>query len=1094
MAELNPKPFLAESGFLSRVFKGAPAYYAKPDLQQYFDSLEHNLDKHNKVVLGDAVGRVVLLPDSSWNIDKSIYNLHLGVTDPLVLEVGKFKVTFVGGSLDHVDSLVFDGTNLVQPTEPATPPTILENQITNVLLLAKERTITFADDPYKGGIIGPGIPAPLESSDVIEYYDFSLGVFKGLDIPETSNGKLVVCVVAQFTFYFDGFWKPLLIQNFRTNHTNMDISGNKRFPVLNKVLSSFGQFDWINKVMDALNSLALRIDGSNDAITDLYVDKGATGRFKIITREDYASTTQAGIIRIATDVEVFDPTNNSTALSPYGMYLALGSTRKIYEIGVWDMFSTDLISFPHNLGADWVKAVPSACSIRNDAGDSVFTFFNDPNGQFFIDNTYITLHRVGVPFNHADYSDVSVLNRGYVILDLVGVAQTNPLTPPVVNAGADIALDLVSLTYNTPILRSLTKISGAYPTQLGALKGIIEMGAGTENYSVDLQYKRHGNSSSWFTVVTDSNLGQATRTLNNIYVTDTAPPMVGWYNIRARILIGALEIFSNVISVDFTRPTGTDWGNNVTAIIDFNTPDAVAVDDSIGFFLVGYYKGMNFKSLRSGVNEVTISTDKETLCQNYVNAINSDFPELFAVRLGKTAYVSVKFGSAIPIGDIFVFKNVPGGLPIQGTYANADIIPQSTVVGTGSASSYVETTVTGVINSFIGSITNRGWSVVSGPAGSVQQLSATDPNQAIFRFSSVGTWVLRFSATASDGTGTNTGSDLCIVTVSSNVSAIPVVTLRHSDNTTAPKTYPIAGTGNVLLIGSVTDLPTANIQAWEFEYRSMVDENNFLLADWSDWSSLGFNVVPGNPNQTNFFINRPYGPIQFRARVQDTSDTWTTYSNVLEGTIAYTATVNMFEASGTPYLPTTGTIGATPPSTVATGLKFRVRGVITDPNFTTTWNSRTTFLEYDPNNVQTLPSDILNYTKGYSSSDYVANPLTVDANGVGYIWEGIFGTFDCSTQTGRNNLKNSIKYALQNIGLQLGDLANGQWRGNGNFFINVDVVATDVNLGNGIWEIAVNCNVPRGSTQMNETLMTTNPPRLARRVAITGNITETWFI
>jgi hypothetical protein len=475
MAELNPKPFLAESGFLSRIFKGAPAYYAKPDLQQYFDSLEHNLDKHNKLVLGDAVGRVILLPDSSWNIDKSIYSLHLGVTDPLVLEVGKFKVPFVGVSLDHVDSLVFDGTNLVQPTEPATSPTILESQITNVLLLAKERTVTFSDDPDKGGIIGPGIPSPLESSDVIEYYDFSLGVFKGLDIPETLNGKLVVCVVAQFTFYFDGFWKPLLIQNFRTNHTNMDISGNKRFPVLNKVLSSFGQFDWINKVMDALNSLALRIDGSNDAITDLYVDKGATGRFKIITREDYASTTQAGIIRIATDVEVFDSTNNSTALSPYGMYLALGSTRKIYEIGIWDMLSTDLISFPHNLGADWVKAVPSACSIRNDAGDSIFTFFNDPNGQFFIDDTYITLHRIGVPFNHADYSDVSVLNRGYVILDLVGVAQTNPLTPPDVDAGADIALALASLSYTTPVLRSLAKSSGTYPTQLGAVNAVLEL-------------------------------------------------------------------------------------------------------------------------------------------------------------------------------------------------------------------------------------------------------------------------------------------------------------------------------------------------------------------------------------------------------------------------------------------------------------------------------------------------------------------------------------------------------------------------------------------------------------------------------------------
>ena len=1070
MAELNPKPFLAESGFLSRVFKGAPAYYAKPDLQQYFDSLEHNLGKHNKLVLGDAVGRVVLLTDSSWNIDKSIYNLHLGVTAPLVLEVGKFKVPFVGGSLDHVDSLVFDGANLVQPTEPATPPTILESQITNVLLLAKERTITFADDPDKGGIIGPGIPAPLESSDVIEYYDFSLGVFKGLNIPETINGKLVVCVVAQFTFYFDGFWKPLLIQNFRTNHTNMDISGNKRFPVLNKVLSSFGQFDWINKVMDALNSLALRIDGSNDAITDLYVDKGATGRFKIITREDYASTTQAGVIRIATDVEVFDPTNNSTALSPYGMYLALGSTRKIYEIGIWDMSSTDLISFPHNLGAAWVKAVPSACSIRNDAGDSIFTFFNDPNGQLFIDDTYITLHRIGVPFNHADYSDVSVLNRGYVILDLVGVAQTNPLTPPDVDAGADVALDLAYLSYNTPILRSLTKSSGSYPTQLGAVNAVIEMGAGTENYSVNLQYKRHGNSTSWFTIGTDNNLGQAVRNINNAYVTDTASPMVGLYNIRARIIIGSLEIFSNVISVDFTVATGTVWGNNVTATIDFNTPDAFELGDSIrilyGIAVTTFTCGEEFRAVRVNPGEVTISSDKAVLASNYANAINSDYKTLLALAVGKSVYVTIRAGSIDSMGDAFVLVNSTVGNPAR-IPATADIIPQSTVVGTGSASSYVETTVTGVINSFVGSITNRGWSVVSGPAGSVQQLSATDPNQAIFRFSSVGTWVLRFSATASDGTGTNTGSALCIITVSSTVSAIPVVTLRHSDNTTAPKTYPITGTGNVLLIGSVTELPTANIQAWEFEYRSMVDENNIILADWSAWSNLGFNAVPGNPNQTNFFVNRPYDSIQFRARVQNTSGNWTPYSNVLEGTISFTATASLIENYGTLTNVGTGNLDTAGNYLVSDILKFRARGIIVNPRFNLWELSRTTFVEYDPNNVQTLPSDITHYNR--------TNLVT------------IIGTFDCTTPAGVTSLGQAVCDFINS------SLNSGNGPGLGAsvynaFTFNYYDYFTGNNLVDGAI-ITLGFTTSRGTLQANESLYTTNPPRLAKRVYVQKQLT-----
>ncbi len=1091
MAELNPKPFSAESGFLSRIFKGAPAYYAKPDLQQYFESLEHNLSKHNKLILGDATGRILLLSDSSWNVDRSVYNLHLGITDPLVLEVGKLKVPFAGGSLDYTDSLAFDGNNIVQPIEPVDAPSILESQITHVLLLARERTVTFVDDPNKAGIIGPGIPAPLESSDVVEYYDFSIGVYKGADVPENLNGKIVVCVMAQFTFYFDGYWKPLLIQNFRTNHTNMDIAGTKRFPVINKVLSPFGQFDWINKVMDALNSLALRIDGSNDAITDLYVNKGATGRFKIITREDYATITQAGIIRIANDTEVFDPTNNSTALTPYGMYLALGSTRKIYQIGVWDMLSTDLVSFPHNLGADWVKAVPSACSIINDNGDTIFTFLDDPNGQFFIDDTYITLHRIGAPFNDAAFSDTNVTNRGYVILDLVGVAQTNPLTPPDVDAGSDVNLVLNLSTYNTPILRSCTKTTGFYPTSLGALTMVIEMGAGTENYSVSTEYRKVG-SSVWVNYATGGGaLGTTTRTLVNAYVTDTSSPMMGHYEIRAKVSIGSLTLYSNVINVDFNAMNGTVWTDGDTVNVKFTAPAILGTSYNINYTTVAgttVMRGGTFVANRQNPGQVTVGATKEQQALNFYNAFLADYgSDFWMTIIDDTVYITHK--------AINNANSAFGTLTFDPSYTLANLFPSSYVISAGGSASYVETTLTGVINSFVGNITNRGWSVVSGASGSVQQISTTDPNSALFRFFAAGTWVLRFSATASDGSGTNTGSDLVIVTVTSGVVATPVVTLRHFDNTTAPKVYNITDTGNILLIGSVTDLPASSINNWEFEFRSMVDENNFLLPDWSAWSNLGFTPVAGNPNQANFYVNRPHGPIQFRTRINHSGGVYTNYSNVLEGTINYSSTANMFEASGTPYLPNTGAIGATPPSTVATGLKFKVRGTITDPNFLVNWNCRTTFLEYDPNNVQTLPSDILVYNRGYASNAYVDNPLIVDDFGNGlFVWEGIFGTFDCSTATGRTALKNKIKVALQNIGLTLDfQDPNGNYHGTSNFFTNVRVVATDVNLGNGIWEIAVNCNVQRGTTQMNETLLTTNPPRLARRVVITGTITDTWF-
>jgi hypothetical protein len=85
-----------------------------------------------------------------------------------------------------------------------------------------------------------------------------LGVVRDIIIPEVYANKEVVRVLAQFTFYFDGYWKPLLIQSYRQDKSDMGVVlPVGKFPFLNKVLSPFGQFDWYNKVADALNTLAL---------------------------------------------------------------------------------------------------------------------------------------------------------------------------------------------------------------------------------------------------------------------------------------------------------------------------------------------------------------------------------------------------------------------------------------------------------------------------------------------------------------------------------------------------------------------------------------------------------------------------------------------------------------------------------------------------------------------------------------------------------------------------------------------------------------------------------------------------------------------
>lgn len=822
MAELTPKPFSPLSGFMARIFKGAPAYYAKPDLQQYFDSLEYNLARSNKLTMGDVVGSVFLHPDSSWNLGKTSYNLRLVVTDPFTIDFGKFKVPFVGNSLDYVDTLVFEGNSLEQEENLET--TVLESQITNVVLLGKSRIVTFLDDPLKGGITGPNIVAPLESSNVLEYYDFSLGVCKGLAVPETQGEKEVLCVVAQFTFYFDVFWKPMVIQNFRTSVSNLDISNSKRYPVVNKVLSSFGQFDWFNKVLDSLTSLALRIDGSNDALVDLYVNKGNNGRFKIITRQDYATTILAGIVRLANDTEVFDTTNNSVALTPYGMYLALGSTKRIYELGVWNMNVTDAISFPHNLGSSWLKAVPSSCSIINDAQDTIFTLFKDSGATFFIDDTNITVQRAStLPFKTTNFSATTLLNRGYAILDVVGVAQQTALTAPIVSVGNDLNLT---------------------------------------------------------------------------------------------ILLG---------------------------------------------------------------------------------------------------------------------------------------------------STFVETTLEGVINSFSGNLIGSNWSVASGSTPNVQiTADPLDSRNATFKFLAAGFWELRFSATASDGVNSSTGSAIIEVTVISESVALPIVNLKHFDNTTTSKDYPINGSGNIILLASVTNLPTNEITSWDFSFRSTIDAQGASVPAYTNWDSQGFSVI--NNGQVTFYAPRAFGLIQFRARVFTTAGTYTSYSTILQGNVIYTPKLNIFEGYGDPYLPNTGALGVPFLTRVNTSLQFRVRGTIQDPNFKTTWVSETYYLKYDPNNVQQLPNTVVNYTNVVG--DLFLSPMT--------------GVYNCSVLADRTALKQAIKSKLLSEG--------------GNMFTNIVTTVADISLGDDVFVLTIECSVLRGTSIPNEVLATNNPPTLARRVRITGNISGETFI
>jgi hypothetical protein len=61
-------------------------------------------------------------------------------------------------------------------------------------------------------------------------------------------------------------------------------------------------------------------------------------------------------------LRVLDPQNNSSVITPFALYEAMGLLKNVYELGVWDMDTTDTILFLHNLGLEWL-AIPSVCGV-----------------------------------------------------------------------------------------------------------------------------------------------------------------------------------------------------------------------------------------------------------------------------------------------------------------------------------------------------------------------------------------------------------------------------------------------------------------------------------------------------------------------------------------------------------------------------------------------------------------------------------------------------------------------------------------------------------------------------------------------------------
>lgn len=70
-----------------------------------------------------------------------------------------------------------------------------------------------------------------------------------------------------------------------------------------------------------------------------------------------ASNTKAGIVKLATEVEATDSSNNTVVLTPYTLSTLIPTKTIVYNIGKWDMSKNKTVSIQHTLGSKWTKVV-----------------------------------------------------------------------------------------------------------------------------------------------------------------------------------------------------------------------------------------------------------------------------------------------------------------------------------------------------------------------------------------------------------------------------------------------------------------------------------------------------------------------------------------------------------------------------------------------------------------------------------------------------------------------------------------------------------------------------------------------------------------
>lgn len=180
-----------------------------------------------------------------------------------------------------------------------------------------------------------------------------------------------------------------------------------------------------------------------------------------------ATPTKAGIVKLATEVEATDSSNNTVALTPYSLSTLIPTKTSVYNIGKWDMSKTRTVTVSHDLGTKWTKVVGMDVMIFPDELTKKIRL-GDPDGidaghsvAIDKDNITITLHTLlGEDFNSIG------INRGHV-----EVRYYEKLEEPTI---ADAIIRITQDSYNLQIPFASPNVIHSLGYSIDSMGGQIE--------------------------------------------------------------------------------------------------------------------------------------------------------------------------------------------------------------------------------------------------------------------------------------------------------------------------------------------------------------------------------------------------------------------------------------------------------------------------------------------------------------------------------------------------------------------------------------------------------------------------------------------